>query len=141
MYLKQRGIAMKSLILTLSILLLTGLSNTTAQNKVDKENEKIVTHVVGNHYDVIMFSSTGEVLQEGHYYKEGDRYLEHGVWKLYDYNTYELVTRAKYDKGVQIWVETWIDGEMIRVTQKDKEVSSLKARVAELEKQLAEIDY
>lgn len=132
---------MKSLILTLSILLLTGLSNTTAQNKVDKENEKIVTHVVGNHYDVIMFSSTGEVLQEGHYYKEGDRYLEHGVWKLYDYNTYELVTRAKYDKGVQIWVETWIDGEMIRVTQKDKEVSSLKARVAELEKQLAEIDY
>lgn len=141
MYLKQRGIAMKSLILTLSILLLTGLSNTTAQNKVDKENEKIVTHVVGNHYDVIMFSSTGEVLQEGHYYKEGDRYLEHGVWKLYDYNTYELVTRAKYDKGVQIWVETWIDGEMIRVTQKDREVSSLKARVAELEKQLAEIDY
>lgn len=132
---------MKSLILTLSILLLTGLSNTTAQNKVDKENEKIVTHVVGNHYDVIMFSSTGEVLQEGHYYKEGDRYLEHGVWKLYDYNTYELVTRAKYDKGVQIWVETWIDGEMIRVTQKDREVSSLKARVAELEKQLAEIDY
>ena len=141
MYLKQRGIAMKSLILTLSILLLTGLSNTTAQNKVDKENEKIVTHVVGNHYDVIMFSSTGEVLQEGHYYKEGDRYLEHGVWKLYDYNTYELVTRAKYDKGVQVWVETWIDGEMIRVTQKDREVSSLKARVAELEKQLAEIDY
>ncbi|MGB0346126.1 MAG: hypothetical protein ACPGGA_01500 [Balneolaceae bacterium] len=132
---------MKSLILTLSILLLTGLSNTTAQNKVDKENEKIVTHMVGNHYDVIMFSSTGEVLQEGHYYKEGDRYLEHGVWKLYDYNTYELVTRAKYDKGVQIWVETWIDGEMIRVTQKDREVSSLKARVAELEKQLAEIDY
>lgn len=132
---------MKSLILTLSILLLTGLSNTTAQNKVDKENEKIVTHVVGNHYDVIMFSSTGEVLQEGHYYKEGDRYLEHGVWKLYDYNTYELVTRAKYDKGVQIWIETWIDGEMIRVTQKDREVSSLKARVAELEKQLAEIDY
>lgn len=141
MYLKQRGIAMKSLLLTLSILLLTGLSNTTAQNKVDKENEKIVTHVVGNHYDVIMFSSTGEVLQEGHYYKEGDRYLEHGIWKLYDYNTYELVTRAKYDKGVQIWVETWIDGEMIRVTQKDREVSRLKARVAELEKQLAEIDY
>ena len=141
MYLKQRGIAMKSLLLTLSILLLTGLSNTTAQNKVDKENEKIVTHVVGNHYDVIMFSSTGEVLQEGHYYKEGDRYLEHGIWKLYDYNTYELVTRAKYDKGIQIWVETWIDGEMIRVTQKDREVSSLKARVAELEKQLAEIDY
>lgn len=132
---------MKSLILTLSILLLTGLSNTTAQNKVDKENEKIVTHVVGNHYDVIMFSSTGEVLQEGHYYKEGDRYLEHGVWKLYDYNTYELVTRAKYDKGVQIWIEAWIDGEMIRVTQKDREVSSLKARVAELEKQLAEINY
>lgn len=131
---------MKSLILTLSVLLFTGLTNTTAQNKTDTENKKIVTHVVGNHFDMIMFSSTGEILQEGHYYKEGDRYLEHGVWKLYDYNTFELVTKAKYDKGVQLWVETWIDGEMIRVTQRDREVSSLKARVAELEKQLAEIE-
>ncbi len=131
---------MKTLIVTLFLLLLTGFTNTTAQNKIDTENEKIVTHVVGNHYDVVMFSSTGEVLQEGHYYKDGERFLEHGIWKLYDYNTYELVTRAKYDKGVQIWVETWIEGEMIRVTQRDREVSSLKARVAELEKQLAEID-
>ncbi len=131
---------MKTLIVTLFLLILTGFTNTTAQNKIDTENEKIVTHVVGNHFDVVMFSSTGEVLQEGHYYKDGERFLEHGIWKLYDYNTYELVTRAKYDKGVQIWVETWIEGEMIRVTQRDREVSSLKARVAELEKQLAEID-
>ena len=131
---------MKTITVTLFLLLLTGFTNTTAQNKIDTENEKIVTHIVGNHYDVVMFSSTGEILQEGHYYKDGDRFLEHGIWKLYDYNTYELVTRAKYDKGVQIWVETWIEGEMIRVTQRDREVSSLKARVAELEKQLAEID-
>jgi hypothetical protein len=132
---------MKTLLLTIAVLLFTGLTNTTAQSKTDTENEKIVTHVVGNHYDMIMLSSTGEILQEGHYYKEGDRFLEHGVWKLYDYNTFELVTRAKYDKGVQIWVETWIDGEMIRVTQRDREVSSLRARVAELEKQLADRDY
>lgn len=133
---------MKALILTLIILVLTGFTNTSAQNNIENtENEKIVTHVIGNHYDVIMLSSTGEVLQEGHYYKEGDRFLEHGVWKLYDHNTYVLVTRAKYDKGIQLWVETWIDGEMIRVTQRDKEVSRLRTRVAELEKQLAEIDF
>ncbi len=132
---------MKSQIFTLILILLVGLTNVTAQNKIEnQENDKIVTHVIGNHYDMVMFSSTGEILQEGHYYKEGDRFLEHGIWKLYDHNTYELVTKAKYDKGVQLWVETWIDGEMIRVTQRDREVSQLRTRIAELEKQLAEID-
>ena len=132
---------MKALILTLIILVFTGVSNTSAQNNIENtENDRIVTHIIGNHYDMILLSSTGEVLQEGQYYKEGDRFLEHGIWKLYDHNTYELVTRAKYDKGVQLWVETWIEGEMIRVTQRDREVSRLKTRVAELEKQLAEID-
>lgn len=133
---------MRSLILTLTILLLTSLTDITAQNNIENiENQKIVTHVIGNHYNMIMFSSTGEILQEGHYYKEGDRYLEHGIWKLYDHNTYELVTKAKYEKGVQLWVETWIDGEMIRVTQQDKEINRLNTRVAELEKQLADTDY
>lgn len=133
---------MKTLILTLAVLLFTGFTNTTAQNNVkNTENEKIVTHVIGKHYDVVMFSLTGEILQKGHYFKEGDRFLEHGIWKLYDHNTYELVTRAKYDKGVQLWVETWIDGEMIRVTLQDKEVHKLKTRIAELEEQLAEIDF
>jgi len=133
---------MKTLILTLAVLLFTGFTNTTAQNKIkNTENEKIVTHVIGKHYNVVMFSATGEILQEGHYFKEGDRFLEHGIWKLYDHNTYELVTRAKYDKGVQLWVETWIDGEMIRVTLQDKEVHKLKTRIAELEEQLAEIDF
>lgn len=131
---------MKTLILTLVLVLVTGITNTTAQNTIDKQNDRIVTHLIGNHYDMIMLSSSGEILQEGQYYKEGDRFLEHGIWKLYDFNTYELITRAKYDKGVQLWVETWIDGEMIRVTQEERQVISLKARVAELEKQLAEID-
>lgn len=131
---------MKTLILTLVLVLVTGITTTTAQNTIDKQNDRIVTHLIGNHYDMIMLSSSGEILQEGQYYKEGDRFLEHGIWKLYDFNTYELITRAKYDKGVQLWVETWIDGEMIRVTQEERQVISLKARVAELEKQLAEID-
>ena len=76
---------MKTLILTLAILLFTGLTNTTAQNNIKNiENEKVVTHVIGSHYEMIMFSSTGEILQEGNYFKEGDRFLEHGIWKLYD---------------------------------------------------------
>ena len=133
---------MKTLILTLAVLLFTGFTNTTAQNNIkNTENEKIITHIIGKHYNVVMLSATGETLQEGHYLKEGDRFLEHGIWKLYDHNTYELVTRAKYDKGLQLWVETWIDGEMIRVTLQDKEVHKLKTRIAELEEQLAETDF
>jgi len=133
---------MKSLLITIALLLLTSFTHISAQNNIkNNENQKIVTHVIGSHYDVVMYTTTGEIVQEGHYFKEGDRFLENGIWKLYDHNTHELVTKARYDKGEQIWVETWIDGELIRVNKKEKEVIRLNTTVAQLEKNLAEIDY
>ena len=131
---------MKKFILLLTFLLFGNFAHLTAQLQPEIEIKKIVSHVIGNHYEMIKINTEGNVLQRGNYYKVDERFLEHGIWKLYDYNTFELVTKAKYNKGEQIWIETKIDGELIRVTKKEKEVIALKARIAELEKQLAESD-
>jgi hypothetical protein len=125
---------MRKSFLIFTILFFGGFTHSTAQIQADMEIKKKVSHVVGNH-------SEGNVLQSGNYYKVDNRYLEHGIWKLYDFNTLELITKAKYDKGEQIWIETKIDGKLIRVTKEEKEVIALKARIAELEKQLAESDF
>ena len=131
---------MKTFLITLTIILLASLTNSEAQNKSERENVKTITQLVGNYYSMVMVNAFGETLQEGQYYKEGNKFLEHGIWKLYDYNTQELITKAKYNKGVQIWVETNIDGIITRVTQRDIELNNLKIRIAELEKQLANFD-
>ena len=131
---------MKTFLITLTIILLASLTNSEAQNKSERENVKTITQLVGNYYSMVMVNAFGETLQEGQYYKEGNKFLEHGIWKLYDYNTQKLITKAKYNKGVQIWVETNIDGIITRVTQKDMELNNLKIRIAELEKQLANFD-
>lgn len=120
----------------------TGLTNSTAQNTIEQvENQKIVTHLIGDHYSMTMYSAEGGVLQEGFYFKTDESFLEHGIWKLYDHNTYELVTKVKFDKGEKIWIETNIDGEFVRITQQDIEVNRLKNRISALEKQLADSDY
>lgn len=91
---------MKTLLLTLVFILFTGLTNSTAQNTIEQvENQKIVTHLIGDHYSMTMYSAEGGVLQEGFYFKTDESFLEHGIWKLYDHNTYELVTKVKFDKG------------------------------------------
>ncbi|MBO6537543.1 MAG: hypothetical protein JJ966_15075 [Balneolaceae bacterium] len=133
---------MKTLLLTLVFILFTGLTNSTAQNTIEQvENQKIVTHLIGDHYSMTMYSAEGGVLQEGFYFKTDESFLEHGIWKLYDHNTYELVTKVKFDKGEKIWIETNIDGEFVRITQQDIEVNRLKNRISALEKQLADSDY
>lgn len=131
---------MKTFLITLTIILLASLTNSEAQNKSERENVKTITQLVGNYYSMVMVNAFGKTLQEGQYYKEGNKFLEHGIWKLYDYNTQKLITKAKYNKGVQIWVETNIDGIITRVTQRDIELNNLKIRIAELEKQLANFD-
>jgi hypothetical protein len=131
---------MKTFLITLTIILLASLTNSEAQNKSERENLKTITQLVGNYYSMVMVNAFGETLQEGQYYKEGNKFLEHGIWKLYDYNTQKLITKAKYNKGIQIWVETNIDGIITRVTQRDIELNNLKIRIAELEKQLANFD-
>ena len=128
---------MKTLIITIAILITTGIGSTTAQN-INQENDikKIVTHVIGKQYDVVFYSSTGELLQSGQYYQVEDRLKKHGVWKLYDSNTFELVTTAEYNKGERLWIETIIDGEVIRLNEYEIQIHRLQNRIAELESKI-----
>ena len=131
---------MKRPIITLIILFVTGLSFAQTPQVTNTENERIVTHVAGNEYSVLVMNADGNLVQEGQYYKVGERFKPHGIWKLYDNNTLDLVTRAMYDKGVQLWVETYIDGKLLKVDQQDIEVNRLKTRVAALEKKIESLD-
>lgn len=128
---------MKKLLFTLSFLILMSFSVTNAQEKVtNSKNQKVVTHVSGNNYDVVFLNNDGDILQKGHYYKLGERFKPHGIWKLYDRNTFELVTTASYDKGEQIWVETIIDGKILHVNQYDLKVKRLENRIVALEEKI-----
>ncbi|RNC84761.1 MAG: hypothetical protein ED557_07220 [Balneola sp.] len=130
---------MKKYIFTLFVFLAATLSTTNAQQTITStENEKKVTHVIGNHYDVVYTDEEGNVLQKGQYFKVGERLKPHGIWKLYDHNTFELVTTAKYDKGDQLWVETIIDGQKIKIDKYQLLVKRLEDRIAALEKQVNE---
>ncbi len=130
---------MKPFIFTLFIFLATSFSTTNAQQTVTStENQKTVSHVIGNHYDVVFTDIEGNVLQEGQYYKIGERFKPHGVWKLYDRNTLDLITTAKYDKGDQLWVETIIDGQKVKIDKYQLVVKRLEDRIAALEKQVKE---
>lgn len=124
---------MKMTFITLAVLIISGFTSTNAQQVTNSENERIVTHVVGNHYSVMVYNTNGALIQEGQYYKVKDALKPHGLWKLYDYNTQELVTKAMYEKGNQLWVETYIDGEMIRITQKEIEANKLEPHVAHMQ--------
>ncbi|MCG8374038.1 MAG: hypothetical protein MI700_10910 [Balneolales bacterium] len=128
---------MKTLIITLALLVFTGLSSTTAQN-INPENniEKVVTHVIGKYYDVAFYNTDGELLQSGQYYQVENKLKPHGIWKLYDTNTLALVTTAKYDKGEQLWVETTIDGKVVRLNQYEIQIHRLQNRIAELEEKV-----
>jgi len=128
---------MKKLLFTLSFMIVMSFSMANAQDTVTNiDNKKIVTHVSGYNYDVVYLNDDGDILQKGHYYKVGERYKPHGIWKLYDTNTLDLITTASYNKGEQIWVETIIDGNVLHVDQYDLKVKRLEERIVAIEKKV-----
>lgn len=131
---------MKKITLLSIFLIVTTLTATNAQQITSPTENKTVTHVIGNHYDVVYTDVNGNMFQEGQYFKIGERFKPHGIWKLYDRNSFELVTTAKYDKGEQIWVETIVDGETLRVDKYDLKVKRLEERIAALEQKVKELE-
>lgn len=131
---------MKKLIITMALLVVSAVTATNAQYTVTTTNdERTITHIGGDNYEVVYTDAEGNILKEGHYLKVGEEIKPHGVWKLYDRNTFALVTTAKYDKGEQIWVETNIDGQIVKVDQIELKVKRLEARIATLEKKINDI--
>lgn len=41
---------------------------------------KILEHKLGNVYSFISYTESGEINQQGYFYKMGDEYLKHGEW-------------------------------------------------------------
>ena len=81
------------------------------------EHEYVITHVENNIYDVQFFDDEGNILQEGQYWKEGNTVKPHGTWVLYGFNTDEIITKAVYDKGEKLSIETIIDGKVVKANK------------------------
>lgn len=84
------------------------------QTITNEKHERVLTHVEHNIYDVQFFDQNGTVVQEGQYWKEGDKYKPHGTWILYAYNSQEIASKATFHKGKQLSIETMIEGELVK---------------------------
>lgn len=95
-----------------ALVLTTGLF--AQQNIINEQHQRIISHVEGNIYDVQFLNSNGLLVQEGQYWRDGNSLKPHGQWKLFAYKSSNVVTKATYDKGEQISVETIIDGRIVK---------------------------
>lgn len=96
----------------LTLVFTTGLF--AQQTITNEKHERVLSHVHDNIFDVQFFDKSGTVVQEGQYWKERNKYKPHGMWKLYAYNTDEVVTKATFHKGKQLTIETKINGELVK---------------------------
>lgn len=109
---------MKNIIsaIVLALLMTTGLF--AQQNITNQKHERIITHVEGNIYDVQFLNEDGALVQKGQYWRDGDSILPHGSWLLFSDTANEVVTKATFDKGKQLTVETLINGKLVKADQK-----------------------
>ncbi|MAO65509.1 MAG: hypothetical protein CL666_10965 [Balneola sp.] len=105
---------MKSIISTIlfTLVLTTGLF--AQQNITNEKHERLLTHVEGNIFNVQFLNNDGNVVQEGQYWRDADHFKPHGTWLLYSEISEEVVTKATYEKGKQLTVETNINGKVIK---------------------------
>ena len=132
---------MKTLILS-GIFLLYASLGVFAQQKsiVNDANTKQIEQIDQNLYSVTFTDEDGKILQKGQYWKQKGHYKPHGIWVMYCRSTGELVTRTKFEKGAQKWVETRIDGEMVLFTEKQLQIKALKDKIKTLESRLARLE-
>lgn len=128
---------MKPLFLTL-ILSIGFAVSTQAQYRVTNEvNDKKITKIGEYLYDVEIYNEKGEILQKGQYWKDGNNLLPHGNWVLYSQSSDDIITTATYEKGQQVYVETNINGTMLRADENLIAIKRLERQIKELEKRLA----
>lgn len=126
-------------LLSITILLLAFTVTAIAQHTVtDANHQKKITKISDELYSVQIEDDNGFIVQKGMYWVDGEKLLPHGIWLLYEHQSNIVLTRIKYEKGVQIWVETNVNGERIRVDQNQITIRNLESRIIALEKQLAE---
>jgi len=108
---------MKKLISAFLFVLILSTGLFAQQTVKNVEHEYVITHVENNIYDVQFFDDEGNILQEGQYWKEGNTVKPHGTWVLYGFNTDEVITKAVYDKGEKLSIETIIDGKVVKANK------------------------
>jgi hypothetical protein len=108
---------MKKLISAFLFVLIFSTGLYAQQTVKNVEHEYVITHVENNIYDVQFFDDEGNILQEGQYWKEGNTVKPHGTWVLYGFNTDEVITKAVYDKGEKLSIETIIDGKVVKANK------------------------
>jgi hypothetical protein len=114
---------MKSVISTLLFVLVLTTGLFAQQTITNEKHERLLTHVAGNIFDVQFIDGKGNVMQEGQYWRDGDLFKPHGSWTLFAHNSKEVVTKAIYEKGEQLSVETIINGKVIKA---DKQQLAIK---------------
>jgi len=108
---------MKKLISAFLFVLIFSTGLFAQQTVKNVEHEYVITHVENNIYDVQFFDDEGNILQKGQYWKEGNTVKPHGTWVLYGFNTDEVITKAVYDKGEKLSIETIIDGKVVKANK------------------------
>ncbi|WP_157939431.1 hypothetical protein [Gracilimonas amylolytica] len=108
---------MKTIITTilLGFFISTGLF--AQQTIKNVEHDYVITHVENNVYDVKFLDSEGNILQKGQYWKEGNTVKPHGTWLLYGFDSDKVITKAVYDKGEKLSIETIIDGKVVKANK------------------------
>ncbi|MEX2347647.1 MAG: hypothetical protein WD511_00385 [Balneolaceae bacterium] len=108
---------MKKLIVTFLFVLILSTGLFAQQTVKNVEHEYVITHVENNIYDVKFFDIKGNILQKGQYWKEGNKVKPHGTWVLYGFNSDKVITKAVYDKGEKLSIETIIDGKVVKANK------------------------
>lgn len=114
---------MKKLIPAFLFILIFSTGLFAQQTVKNVEHEYVITHVENNIYNVKFFDDEGNILQKGQYWKDGDTVKPHGTWVLFGFNSDEVITKAVYDKGEKLSIETIIDGKVVKA---DKELIATK---------------
>ncbi|MFP8490291.1 hypothetical protein ACKGJO_14505 [Gracilimonas sp. Q87] len=114
---------MKKLITAFLFILIFSTGLFAQQTVKNVEHEYVITHVENNIYNVKFFDDEGNILQKGQYWKDGDTVKPHGTWVLFGFNSDEVITKAVYDKGEKLSIETIIDGKVVKA---DKELIATK---------------
>jgi len=131
---------MKKLTILLTLLLAVTLT-VNAQNEVtNPTQEKVIKKVSNDTYTVEIKNIDGLLIQKGEYFRSGNDLIPNGTWILYAHNSTDILTRIKYDKGQQLWLETKIDGQFKRMDNDAIKIHQLETKIASLEKRIDSLD-
>ena len=128
---------MKTLILTLVLSFGFAVGAQAQYQITNQVNDKKITKITDNLYNVEIFDAQGLLLQKGQYWKMGNKLLPHGEWTLFSQDSDQVITSATYNKGQQVYIETIVDGTVIRADENLIAIKRIENEIKNLEKRLA----